>query len=201
MNDIVDAIVKRFILLAAAILVISMGIAFQAGSPKRGPKKVSLLEQALDYKKLALIDLELRRATDLGSTFCRNIDATVTPHEVVAKSKLKPVIRVYIDPSAIALVKNHRKGELQFPVGTLFVKEKFHSSQSSKPHLLTAMKKARLGKGADKWDYKMIDIKTRKPTKPAQPSPSCLQCHSRYSATDGISPETIKVMKTQKGKR
>lgn len=191
-------VVQKVLLGSTAVLVFATGLVFQSGAPKTKPQKQTLVDQALDYKKLTLIDLELRKATDLSITFCRNIVGAITPHEVIEDPKAVPMLRVYADSASVALARNQKKGDLSFPIGSIFVKEKFFDRSSTAPHLLTVMKKTKPGRGADKWAFEMINFKTKKATKPARSAPTCVQCHSDYKATDGISTETFKVMKALK---
>lgn len=181
----------------AALLAIVAGAAQQSAAPAKQPKQ-TLVEQALDYKKLTVIDKQPRKATDLSMAFCRNVDGTLTPHEFVQGSKVDAMLKVYADSASVALVSKAKKDSVEFPVGSIFVKEKFLGKSTKTPHLLTAMKKVKPGRGADKWSYEMIDIKTRKPTKPVRSAPTCVQCHTNYTASDGISTETFKLMKGKK---
>ncbi|MFZ4507943.1 MAG: hypothetical protein ACOYON_09635 [Fimbriimonas sp.] len=139
------------------------------------------LTEALAYRKLTPLHQELRDMVASTAALCRDPKMMLDVH-------YQPGIRTYAN--ALALQKGTAK------VGATLVKEKYERKTDTKPSLITAMRKARPGTGADKWDYLLVNLKTGQPFR----SPSCLGCHQDFRTTDGISPDGAALLKAWQSK-
>jgi hypothetical protein len=164
--------------------------------------KPMTLQEALEYRGLSPLHQELRNASQQFLVLCAQSSATRKgagpthgPHALAG-------IRTYANKIALDHVKN-----AEFPVGSVFVKEKFPMFDSkAKPDFITTMKKIRPGSGIDTWQFMLIDLKTKKvleeyetaegggigPENVSQgvvkvKTTTCSSCHSTYKATFGIS--------------
>ena len=160
--------------------------AWPLGSPpqKDSDARAALVHEALGYKKLTLLHKDLREMDPFAAQMCAPASTAFGPHLAY--------MRNYVTPGALAKPLP-KKGQLNLPLGTLIVKEKFVSKAGKEPTLITAMKKTGKGVGAPAWTFVMIDMKTKKEvTNPKQP---CLSCHKHWTANDGISDRGAALLK------
>lgn len=165
------------LVLCATLAAANLGPLILA-SPPQAPtdSRSALVQEALGYKKLTLLHKELREMDPLAARMCAPASSAFGPHLAY--------MRNYVTPGVLAKPLP-RTDQLNLPIGTLIVKEKFAGKQDSHPTLITAMKKTKKGTGASAWTFVMIDMKTKKEvTDPKQP---CLSCHKHWTANDGIS--------------
>lgn len=145
-------------------------------SAQKAPTSQTLVKEALGYRKLVLLHKELREMDKAAAQMCAPASTAFGPHLAF--------MRNYVSPGA--LVKPLPKtGQLNLPIGTLIVKEKFEGKEDKEPTLITAMKKVKKGFGAAAWAFVMVDMKTRREV--TDPKKPCLSCHERWAANDGVS--------------
>ncbi len=157
-------------------------------SPQKGPVSEAFIKEALTYRRMVPLHKERVDMDKATATLCAPASQAFGPH-------YKPFIRTYV--TAGALVKPlPKKGQIDLPVGTMLVKEKYDTVSAETPSIITAMKKLRKGKGSGVWEFGMIDLKTKKEIR-ATKQP-CASCHSQWSVNDGISYQTAALMRSRK---
>lgn len=172
--------------------------------------KPMTLPEALDYRSLTPLHKELRYASMQFMVLCLDSAATRAgagpthgPHALAG-------IRTYANKVALEHVKN-----AEFPVGAVFVKEKFPMfDDGAKPDFITTMKKIRPGSGVETWQFMLIDLRSKKVLEEYETgegggisrkaitrsvgkvnTSTCSGCHSGYKSTFGISPDGMKDLK------
>lgn len=144
---------------------VGVGLISAALMPKRAisdPTASLTLTESLNYQKLTRLNEVPRDGDDGLMVLCIGPDLRHGPHAQAG-------IRTYANDVALSHDLN---GE--FPVGSVFIKEKFSKLDISElgpsksfpkkygpPDFITTMKKVRPGSGADKWHYSLVDLKAR----------------------------------------
>ncbi|HKR13963.1 MAG TPA: cytochrome P460 family protein [Pyrinomonadaceae bacterium] len=108
---------------------------------------------------------------------------------------LNKYISVFVNPVGREQMMTRRKPK--FPVGTMIVKEKHGSADSTKPELLTAMIKRQPGYNPESgdWEYLLLDGAASKIVEQGKLT-QCSGCHRPYEYSDFVTrtylPETVR---------
>lgn len=109
----------------------------------------------------------------------------VGPHAVAE-------VNIYINQK----VQDYRSAHPQafnYPVGSVFVKEKYSSVEAKSPDIATKMEKVRSEGKISDWEFSMYSLPDKKPIKPTGRT-LCASCHERYEERGYISEEAETAM-------
>lgn len=174
----------------AAVLVAAAILAAQT-PPGAAPSRSSvhpaasadaaLVARYLGYKTLPRLTARKIDISESVRTMCLDPRLLHGPH-------LRPGIHLYASPSALETRRAAGAAAApRYPVGTLFVKEKFDShDDAAAPTLLTVMEKTATRGRVDDWRFTMIRLSDRTIVRESA-GMTCAQCHSRYPDTDFVS--------------
>lgn len=156
--------------------------------PQQAPVSEAFVREALGYKRMIPLHKERVDMDRATATLCAPASQAFGPH-------YRPFIRTYVTAGALAKPLP-KKGQIELPVGTMLVKEKFESASAKSPTLITAMKKTKKGRGSEVWEFGMIDIQSKKEIRSIQRP--CASCHSSWGENDGISYQAAELMRNWK---
>lgn len=142
------------------------------------------------YRKWTLVNPTPQLMAPLPSISCVMILGREKP-----SPHLHKYVSVFVNP--VGREEMMTKRAPKFPVGSMIVKEKFGSADSTTPEVLTAMIKRRPGynpEGGD-WEYLVLDGAASKIVEQGKLT-RCSGCHSPYENTDFVTrtylPETVR---------
>ena len=94
-------------------------------------------------------------------------------------------IHVFVSPGGrMALVS----GKGAYPVGTIILKQKFFDAAGTQTDFYTGMRKREPGYNPDLGDWEFFTLESGGKTVTARGRiESCMECHSKYKATDSVS--------------
>lgn len=141
----------------------------------------SLVTRYLKYRDLPRITPTQIDIAEAVSGMCRDPRDIHGPH-------IKPGILIYASPSAIT-AKTKKTDATRYPLGTLFVKEKFETKDSTTPNVITVMEKTTNHNSVNDWTFTMIRLSDRSIVREGFKK-SCTECHQSYTRTDFVSHST-----------
>jgi hypothetical protein len=135
----------------------------------------------LDYRSLVRITKQRIDVPKETTMMCVDPRRVYGPH-------YKPGIHVYANYAAL---KAHEGGgeSVRYPVGSLFVKEKFDEAGEAKPSVITVMEKLTDEGRVEDWKFTMIRMSDRAVVTEGF-KVSCIDCHSNYRRSDYVSMQT-----------
>lgn len=169
-------------------LVVMMGCAVATQVSPTVP--VDDLASLAGYRQWTLVNPEPQLMAPASALSC-----SITPGRSADSPHLNKYVSVFVNP--VGRVEMMTKQKPKFPVGTMIVKEKHGSPDSTKPELLTAMIKRQRGYNPDSgdWEYLVLDgaastiVEQGKLTR-------CSGCHKPYESSDYVTrtylPQTVK---------
>ena len=153
------------------------------------PKPDDDLASLAKYRQWTLVNPKPELMEPVAAISCQMIPGRQDP-----SPHLNKYISVFVNPEGREAMMT--KERPKFPVGSMIVKEKLGSADSTKPELLTAMIKREAGynpEGGD-WEYLVLDgqamiiMERGKLTR-------CSSCHEPYKRTDYVTrtylPQTV----------
>lgn len=164
---------KRLLLLGLAL-----------GSAAVAREDDATLRRFLDYRKLP-------RVTDQQIDVEASVRMLCIDPKTIYGPHLKPGLHLYANPKA--LDAKTRQPSAAYPVGSLIVKEKFETKGGTTPSIITVMEKVANKGRVDDWQFYMVRLSDRSFVKD-EGKTSCTDCHSRYTKTDFISPQTDRLV-------
>jgi hypothetical protein len=100
--------------------------------------------------------------------------------------------QVYANP--VAITAGEKSASLgRFPVGSIFVKEKYDAIDAKAPTLITVMEKISARQSVDDWKFTMIRLSDHSVVTPTG-KVSCAGCHDEYRERDFISSATTALL-------
>ncbi len=118
-------------------------------------------------------------------TLCVSMDGVVGPHDAAE-------VNVYVNDQVIDYRKKNPE-DFDYPVGSVFVKEKFPSVGAAEPDLATIMVKKKDEGHVSDWEFSMVSLPDREPVRP-NASVSCADCHERYEERGYISKKSEELL-------
>lgn len=155
------------------------------------PLGKAFIKEALGWREMIPLQRERVDMDKATATLCAPASQAFGPH-------YKPFIRTYVTAGALAKPLP-KKGQIELPVGTMLVKEKYDSASAGAPSLITAMKKVKKGRGSGVWEFGMIDLKTKKQIRSVKQP--CVSCHSHWKENDGVSHQSSSLLRNWKPDR
>jgi hypothetical protein len=177
---------KHFLLFLPALAMVGCAVASKS-SPS---VPVSDLLTLAKYRQWTLVNPTPQLMAPASAISC-----AITVGRDQSSPHVNKYVSVFVNP--VGRDQMMSKQDPRFPVGTMIVKEKLGSPDSTKPELLTAMIKRGPGFNPESgdWEYLVLDgaasmiVEQGKLTK-------CSSCHNFYKDSDFITrsylPETVK---------
>ncbi|HEX2270196.1 MAG TPA: cytochrome P460 family protein [Pyrinomonadaceae bacterium] len=178
--------ILRHLLLIPALALTGCAVATKSspGVPE------SDLAKLANYRRWTLVNPTPQLMAPLPAISCAIIPGRNEP-----SPHLNKYVSVFVNPVGREemMTMHHPK----FPVGTMIVKEKHGSPDSTKPELLTAMIKRGPGYNPESgdWEYLVLDGAASKIVEQGKLT-RCSGCHNLYQRTDFVTrtylPETVR---------
>lgn len=162
-------------------------------------KKLSLFVLVIAGAALVLFAVQENRADGLVKitkkripmderllSLCVGPEAVVGPHAVAE-------VDIYVNQ----VVLDYRKANPEkfvYPIGSIFVKEKYPEVDSRRPDIATKMEKIRNDGAVGDWDFSIYSLPEKKPIEPTG-RVSCASCHERYGERGFISSQSETAIK------
>jgi hypothetical protein len=165
-------------------LAMALGFIFDQSSVngaerRNGSDKKSVKELTGDRDRMIRVTIKPVQAETIVSMLCRPADGSfVDPHE-------EHWIHVFVGRDGASAMKT-QKGK--YPVGTVFLKQKFSDSEGKHSRLYTGMRKREGGYNPNcgDWEFFTLNAAASKVTSRGKLE-SCMSCHEKYRASDCIS--------------
>lgn len=153
-------------MIALGILVAASGaVVLQAVQDARADGLVKITKERI------AMDEEIR-------TLCIGPERVVGPHAVAE-------VDLYVNPAVLDYRKAN-PGKFDYPIGSVFVKEKYPAANAREPDLATKMEKVRNSGTVADWVFSMHTLPEREPIEP-KGRVSCASCHERYERQGFVS--------------
>ncbi len=118
---------------------------------------------------------------------CISTDNIIGPHN-------SSEIDIFVNDKVIAYRKLNLEGHF-YPVGSVFIKEKYSSSSATRPDVATIMLKRSDQGTIDDWEFRIVSLPDYQPIS-TERRVSCASCHSRYSERGFISNQSELALKS-----
>ncbi len=183
---------RKIILIKIAVLafVLAIGISF---FPKSGMQTVNSqtkkalkgLSEIKDYKTWTKVNDEPQHVFSRLAGLCRS----PSPEEIEMDDKdvhNDKYINVFVN--SLGETEMMTKKRPQFPKGTVIVKEKLATAESTSPELLTVMIKRKKGFNPENgnWEYMTVNGEATEVTAKGKLE-NCMACHAVEKSTDFVS--------------
>ncbi len=134
----------------------------------------------LDYRSLPRISDDPVEMTLPAAVLCKDPTPEFGPHVFCA------AMHLYANQAALA-AKAKGGDKVRYPIGSLFVKEKFERKEATAPMLITVMEKMSDKGQVEDWKFTMIRLSDRSVVAREHFKISCEDCHAKFSEHDFIS--------------
>ncbi|MCB1227681.1 MAG: hypothetical protein KDK99_17825 [Verrucomicrobiales bacterium] len=121
---------------------------------------------------------------------CDGPDSVIGPHTSAE-------VDVYVN-QAVLDYRRSNLDKFEYPLQSVFVKEKYSTVGAEKPDLATKMEKFQNHGTIDDWHFSMYSLPDLKPIKP-KGHISCASCHDRYKERGFISRQSEKALRSYLG--
>lgn len=168
----------RVMLLSLLCLVAA---AFGAG--KKPASKTLSAPEIKDYKKWMIANPQSSPMNARTAVMCAAPSSASAPFRSSHPKTKGKFVRVFVNEKGLAAMFKAKNP--QFPEGSVIVKEKLPTANSTKPEILTVMIKQRAGYDPKKgdWEYLVTDGSGKKVYQRGQ-LPKCQSCHVAQSKND-----------------
>ena len=156
-----------------------LGCAVTTNSSSKPPETGDLTNLA-EYRKWTLVNPTPQLMDPLPSISC-----AIIPGREKSSPHLHKYISVFVNPLGREAMMTKRSPK--FPVGSMIVKEKLGSPDSTTPEVLTAMIKREPGYNPESgdWEYLVLDGPATKIVEQGKLA-RCSGCHQSYQSSDFV---------------
>lgn len=167
---------RTLFLLIPALAMVGCAV---AGKPTPSVPESDLLTLA-KYRQWTLVNPKPQLMAPASAAAC-----AILPWRDEASPHLNKYVSVFVNPVGREAMMT--KVSPKFPAGTMIVKEKHGSVDSTKPEVLTAMIKREPGYNAESgdWEYLVLDGPAAMIIERGK-LPRCMSCHSWFKGTDFV---------------
>ena len=97
-------------------------------------------------------------------------------------------VHIYANQRAIDYRRDH-PNEFDYPIGSIFVKEKYSHSGDEKPEVATIMERTHATGDVMDWTFSIVSLPDKTPLKPTG-RVACAECHRGYKNTGYVSTQS-----------
>jgi hypothetical protein len=140
-----------------------------------------IVSRFLQYKNLQRITDEKINVSESVASLCADPFSRFGPH-------IKPGIHIYANQIAIEEKKKDSTSP-SYPIGALFIKEKFEAKDNDEPSIITVMEKVANKGTVNDWQFYMIRLSDKTIVHDGFKA-SCVDCHGHFEKFNFVSPQT-----------